>query len=72
MPPLPFQIPQLLLYNPLDLPCTANLPAVADSPADSVPFRVGCRVIAAEALSANLEKLRLPELHNPSFVQPAR
>ncbi len=60
-----------LLHNPLDIPCTAVLPANAEMTGDQTIARVACRVIKAETLDIKLGKTSLMETRHPSFTQVA-
>ena len=48
-----------MLYNPLDIPSTAVLPAKAELKSDDTPARVACRVIKADTLDGKLSKADL-------------
>ena len=60
-----------LLYNPLDIPSTAVLPAKAELTGDQTNARVACRVIKAETLDIKLGKTSLKRSRHPSFTQIA-
>lgn len=60
-----------LLYNPLDIPCTAVLPASAELTGNQTIARVACRVIKAETLDIKLGKTSLKRARHPSFTQIA-
>ena len=60
-----------LLYNPLDIPCTAALPVNAGLTNDQTVARVACRVIKAETLDVKLGKTSLKTASHPSFTQIA-
>jgi hypothetical protein len=59
-----------LLYNPLDVPHSALIPASAAS-ATAPEMKVGCRVIKAEHLDSKLGAVKLRKSSSPTFQQVA-
>jgi hypothetical protein len=59
------------LYNPLNVPSSANLPATPNGNTDADELRIGCRVINATTLDAKLKAAGLAKSQNPAFAQMA-
>ena len=59
------------LYNPLTVPCSADLPATFDGEIPMPDMSVGCRVVNASALDARLQRAGLTTAQRPSFSQIA-
>ena len=60
-----------LLYNPLEIPCSAILPANAGLTGDPVKSSVACRVIEASTLHIKLGDSSLSTGNHPSFIHVA-
>ena len=60
-----------LLYNPLDVPFTAPLPASTKQEPGQPDVVVGCRVMRADNLNTKLQAARLRAAASPSFGQLA-
>jgi hypothetical protein len=59
------------LYNPLNVPSSANLPATPNGHADADELRVGCRIINAAVLDTKLKAAGLAKSQNPAFAHVA-
>jgi len=60
-----------LLYNPLDIPSTAALPATAEQKNEAGKARVACRVMKADTLDAKLAAAGLKKAQHPAFASVA-
>jgi hypothetical protein len=60
-----------LLYNPLDIPSTAALPATAEQTNEAREARVACRVMKADTLDQKLAAAGLKKAQHPAFAAVA-